>query len=139
MPTVVALTGHPCAARSAAQFRGALDVHRSGDIGSPRVSGSTRTSNASVIPWLRVLDAGAPRPGLADASGRHALRQFGAASRIVWRASPVADETIASPPKPIAIYSADNRRVRSLSSGPITTYLATSVVSRSYCAAPYTG
>ena len=53
--------------------------------------------------------------------------------RIVWRASPVADETIASPPKPIAIDSAaaHNRRVRSLSSGPITTYLATSVASRS--------
>ena len=27
-------------------------------------------------PRLRVLDAGAPRPGLADAVGRHALRQF---------------------------------------------------------------
>ena len=44
-----------------------------------------------------------------------------------------ADETIASPPKPIAIDSAaaHNRRVRSLSSGPITTYLAISVASRS--------
>ena len=85
-------------------------------------------------PRLRLLGSGRPAPGwrmrsVAGTPCANSRRPF----RIVCRASPVADETIASPPKPIAIDSAAayNRCVRSLSSGPITTYLATSVASRS--------
>ena len=51
---------------------------------------------------------------------------------MVLRANPVAAETTASPPKPMATDSAaaHSRRVRSFSRGAITTYLATSVASR---------
>jgi hypothetical protein len=44
---VVALTCHPCAVKAAASFALLLHVHRNADVGSPRVTGSTRASNAA--------------------------------------------------------------------------------------------
>jgi hypothetical protein len=93
------------------------------------VNGSTSRSSAFVIPgWVSSMP-GRPAPGWRMRSVVTPCASSCRPFRIAWRASPVADEPIASPPKPIAIDSAaaHNRRVRSLSSGPITTYLATSV------------
>src|SRR6266705_897492 len=49
-PTVSAETRCPCPVSSAARLRVDFAVHRSGDIGSPRVPGSTRASSAGLSP-----------------------------------------------------------------------------------------
>ena len=51
-PTVVEFTCHPCSASAAGSFAGLLHVHRSGDVGCPRVSGSTSASRAATHPAL---------------------------------------------------------------------------------------
>ena len=69
------------------------------------------------------------RPGAAPFPTANSRRPF----RIVSGASPVAADTNASPPYPMAIDSAaaQRRRARSLSTGAITTNFATIVASRS--------
>jgi hypothetical protein len=69
------------------------------------------------------------RPGAAPSPTANSRRPF----RIVSGASPVAADTNASPPYPMAIDSAaaQRRRARSLSTGAITTNFATIVASRS--------
>jgi hypothetical protein len=69
------------------------------------------------------------RPGAALSPAANSRRPF----RIVSGANPVAAETSASPPYPMAIHSAaaHSRRARSLRTGDITTNLATIVASRS--------
>jgi hypothetical protein len=62
-PTVVELTRHSWAVNAAANFARLLHVHRNGDIGSPRVSGSTNRSKASVTPGWVCSMSGRPAPG----------------------------------------------------------------------------
>ena len=67
-PAVGADTGRPCRVSSVARCRSDLVVHRSGDSGSPRSSGSTNASNAGTSPASsspRALAAPAPPPGPA--------------------------------------------------------------------------
>jgi hypothetical protein len=82
----------------------------------------------------RVLANDSPAPGrrtrsVASTPCSNSPRPF----RIVSRARPVAAETSASPPKPIARDSAaaHSRRVRSLSIGSMATYFITIVASNS--------
>src|SRR5713226_9640992 len=114
----------PCS--SLASLRTLLLVQRSGDCGSPRVTGSTSRSRSSLKPgslltlllrpppFLRIR----PSPTLAPCCS----------SLIPWlmtgRESPVARETIETPPHPIASASlaASSRRVRSFSSVATRSY-----------------
>ena len=83
---------------------------------------------------LVLLQAWLPGPGTANPSGRWGtLGRLAATFRMVSRASPVAEETSASPPYPTAIDSAaaPRRRARSSSSGDIAANLATIEASRS--------
>ena len=98
-PTVVELTSQPCVVNAPVSLARLLHVHRNGDIGSPRVSGSTNASNAAVRPgWVSPM-LGRPAPA-------RRIRVVGATPaassrrpvRIVSRASPVAADTSASPP-----------------------------------------
>ena len=56
-------TWWPCRVSSAARLRVDLVVHRSGDIGSPRSSGSTRASSARRSPGSRSAACLRPPPG----------------------------------------------------------------------------
>ena len=98
-PTVVELTRHPCSLNAAASFARLLHVHRSGDVGSPRVNGSTSASRAARTPGWSCSIPGRPAPGarmrLVGGSPRAISRR---PLRIVSRAKPVADDTSASPP-----------------------------------------
>ena len=58
---VVELTRHPTVS-AAASFARLLHVHRSGDVGSPRVRGSTSASRAAVMPGCVVWMRGRPAP-----------------------------------------------------------------------------
>ena len=67
-PAVGADTGRPCRVSSVARCRSDLVVHRSGDSGSPRSSGSTNASNAGTSPASispALLRPPAPPPGPA--------------------------------------------------------------------------
>ncbi len=109
-----------------------LHVQRNGDSGSPRVSGIDKLFERCLDAGLRLLDRWRPAPGprtrplsLTPASiSRRPLR-------IVARARPVADDTNASPPYPIARDSvaAQSRRARSSSTPLIAAYFATIVSS----------
>src|SRR5260370_26437086 len=114
----------PCS--SLASLRTLLLVHLRGDSGSPRVTGSTSRSRSSLKrgslltlllrppPFLRTR----PSPTLVPSC----------TSLIPWmitgRESPVARETIETPPHPIANASlpASSRRVRSFSSVATRSY-----------------
>ena len=136
-PTVVELMGQPAAVNAAASFARLLHVHRKGDVGSPRVSGSTSASRASrqsachrrfgrPAPGRRMRPTGGP----PRANSRRPLRT-------VTRAKPVAADTMASPPYPMANDSAaaHTRRLRSSNTGATAAYLATTTASsfRSRC------
>ena len=114
---------------------------------SQRLTMKGRRHDAPRVQCTALLheDPARPRPGcVCSMSGRPApgrrIRSVAVRpcansrrpSRRVLRANPVAAETTASPPKPTATDSAaaHSRRVRSFSRGAITTYLATSVASR---------
>jgi hypothetical protein len=91
----VALTGQPCVVNAPASFAALLHVHRKGDIGSPRVSGSTSRSKASVTPGCVCSMPGRPAPGrrirLAVVTpAANSIRP----ARIVVRDNPVAADTI---------------------------------------------
>ena len=95
--TVVELTRHPSFESVDASFARLLHVHRSGDMGSPRVSGSTNCSSAAFTPGsssryrVVLLRRGAPGSWLRlHSTSRRPLR-------IVTRPMPVAAETTESP------------------------------------------
>lgn len=122
------------AVNAAASFALLLHVHRNGEVGSPRVTGSTSASNAARRPGCASSIAGRPAPARRrrpagappSANSRRPLR-------IVVRDKPVADETTASPPYPMATDSAaaHTRRARSFINGDNAAYFATSVASSS--------
>ena len=130
----VELTRHPRCVSAAASFERLLHVHRSGDVGSPRVRGSTSASRAAVMPGCVVWMRGRPAPGRRRRSAGATPRTISSRPfRIVSRARPVADDTTASPPYPMASDSvaAHTRRPRSFSSGDTMTNFATRVASSS--------
>jgi len=133
-PTVVALTRHPWAVNAAASFALLLHVQRNGDVGSPRVTGSTSASRAARSPGCTVSMAGRPAPDRRRRpAGGPPWANWRRSLRIVLRYKPVADETTASPPYPIATDSAaaHRRRARSFNSEDNAAYFATRVASRS--------
>src|SRR5271154_3542177 len=113
-PTFVALTWWPRAINSSASFALLLVVHRSGDSGSPRVTGSTSASRS----WLSVGSFSVrglrPPPGrrilwcCGFSVGGHALTSSRSRipNRILFSRIPVAAVTIAAPPRPNARASA---------------------------------
>src|SRR5713101_5453352 len=107
----------PCS--SLASLRTLLLVQRSGDSGSPRVTGSTSRSRSSLRLGSLLTLLLRPPP----------LRRMRPSPALVpWlitgRESPVARETIETPPHPIANASlaASSRRVRSFSSVATRSY-----------------
>lgn len=62
-PIVDALTGQPCAVTAPASFALLFQVHRNGDIGSPRVTGSIKTTRVSVSSGRICSRHGRPAPG----------------------------------------------------------------------------
>ena len=115
------LVACPIRRSSSASLRMLLHVHLKGDSGSPRVTGSINRSRSarSVASVSTVLLR--PPPGRRM---RLAPRSSGAFSwsrpeAIARRETPVARETLAMPPRPMAAASAAaaSRRVRSLRNG----------------------
>ena len=124
--TVRSLTGCPCARRAAANWAALLHVHRSRDIGSPRVTGSTKVSRACRrcgscrLRGLRPPPRWRTRAG--EACGPDAVSARASSckpARMVPRESPVASATRLMPPRPMARAStaAHTRRARSSKSG----------------------
>jgi hypothetical protein len=114
---VVELTCQPAFDSAPVSFALLLQVYRKGELGSPRVSGSTNASKARFTPGCDCSIPGRPAPGrrircrsmlFAPNSSRP--------RRIVTRDRPVAADTKDSPPYPIARASAaaHRRRPRSI-------------------------
>src|SRR5207247_2188524 len=109
----------PSRVSSAAKRRTLLQVHRSGDCGSPRVVGSISFSKSAtnVGSWsivrLRPPPGRRTRPG-ASAAAPRALSSL-APARMARRETPVARATADTPPAPAAATSAaaTSRRRRS--------------------------
>src|SRR5215212_8017791 len=105
-----------------ANFGTLLEVHRSGDSGSPRVDGSTSRSRSSTTPGsvsligLRPPPARRTRPG----SGRSPASSSAIPRRIVLSPIPVTRATSATPTAPCerASAAAHSRRRRSSHSDP---------------------
>src|SRR5713101_1650583 len=119
-PTLVGLIVKPCSRIAAESFTLLLQVQRSGDSGSPRVTGSTRRSSASRIPGCFSSSDGRPAPGRRIRSPRSSPDSSSLLpARIVIREIPVADDTSDSPPNPrlCASTAAHRRRARSSSTG----------------------
>ena len=108
-PTVVELTGHPACANAAASCARLLHVQRNGEVGSPRVSGSTtgrerdaRRPRHGVRPGGRAgsVDSDAPRQGGVRVRWMHHRTPAPAgpwcASRVstIRRAGPRPDESL---------------------------------------------
>ena len=96
---MVELTRQPAIVKAAVSFARLLHVHRKGDMGSPRVSGSTNDSKAAFSPGCVRPIPGRPAPArrmrvVASTPSANSRRPV----RIVSRARPVAAETSASPP-----------------------------------------
>ena len=133
-PTVVELTFQPVLDSAAASFARLLHVQRNGDSGSPRVTGSTSFSSACLMAGWDCSMPGRPAPGwrirprsaTPDSSSLRPLR-------IVGRDKPVASETRASPPYPMARHSvaAHIRRPRSSRYASTAAHLSTIVASSS--------
>ena len=124
--TVRSLAACPCVWSAAANFAALLHVHRSSDIGSPRVTGSTRVSRAGTRCGSRVPSGLRPPPGRRHRSGGVGEPVAGTGSarscmpaRTVARDRPVASATWLMPPRPRARAStaAQRRRARSSKSG----------------------
>src|SRR6266542_1009368 len=62
LATVRGPTANPCPVNSSASLCVDLFVHRNGDCGSPRVTGSTRDSNASLTPGAVSVTGARPAP-----------------------------------------------------------------------------
>src|ERR1019366_582248 len=102
-------------------LRRLLQVHKSGDCGSPRVVGSTRERRSSMRLASIALIGLRPPPNRRTRSASTAppARNSLSARPTVLRASPVARDTAAIPPCPAVIASAaaNRRRPRSSSTG----------------------
>jgi len=85
-------------------------VHRSGDIGSPRVVGSTSASNAAARPGSATVADLRPPPERRDRPGSSTsgLPNSATAVVIVERATPVTRATAETPPQPSSRASAPN-------------------------------
>src|SRR6266699_2949530 len=130
LSTVSAETGCPAAVSSSARFRVDLTVHRSGDIGSPRSSGSTRASSAGTSPGsvsarrLRPPPARRARPSGSAPDSSSATPSDTVASR-----TSAARATSLIPPWPSARASApsSSRRCRSSRCGKSDPNFAASI------------
>src|ERR1035441_2582424 len=118
--TVRALIGYPWRHNSSASFAVLFDDQRNGDIGSPRVAGSTSRSNAFTRPGSCPAFDFLPPPAFRTRSGGSS---FPSSSRTalcsVVRLNPVARANVAIPPCPRnrASAAATNRRCRSFRYG----------------------
>ena len=114
--TVSAPARWPCRPSSPASARSDFVVHRNGDIGSPRSSGSTSASNAGRSPGSRSASRLRPPPGLrARPSGSAPASSSAAPSDTVASRTPAARATTRIPPCPRTRASApiSSRRCRS--------------------------
>jgi hypothetical protein len=126
-PTFAWLIEKPWRCNSSANTRVLLQVHRNGDVGSPRETGSTKRSNAADKLGCSVSRDRRPAPGL-----RCRFPSFGPAAlsslmpfRTVRSDKPVACATAAMPPQPneTASVAAQRRRPRSSNSSMSASYL----------------
>ena len=124
------VTGWFCRRSSSANLRVLLHVQRRGDSGCPRVTGSTKASRACSNPGSISVKGLRPPPTLRR---RDTTASPGCASRCsnsrtpvvtVFRASPVAAETVVTPPQPMADASAAAHclRIRSSITGDRAKY-----------------
>ena len=103
LATVRAVTWWPCLVSSPARFAVDLVVQRSGDIGSPLVSGSTSASSAGISPASRPARPGRPPPGPRTLPPGSAPDSISALPRrTVFTSAPVARAITATPPPPSA-------------------------------------
>src|SRR5208283_599335 len=117
-PTTVWLILCPSLSSSAASRRRLLHVQRRGDIGSPRVSGSTSAFRSSSKPGSVSVNDLRPPPGRRTRLGAGGGASSSFRPRpIVLAAMRVTRETAAMPPRPAALASdaAKSRRCRSSS------------------------
>ena len=129
---VVALAVNPPAANPLARLAADLVVHRSNDIGSPRVSGATSQSNASRMPGCKRCTDGRPAPGaLTRPSSTTPSRTSRAPLDTLLTDTPASRATRRIPPQPIASASAPSRcrHCRSFSRGRILASLSASDLS----------
>ena len=120
----------PWRVSSAARARVDFVVHRSGDIGSPRSSGSTRASSAGRSPGSRSAARLRPPPGRrARPSGSAPASSSLTPSDTVASRTPAARATSRIPPWPRARASApiSSRRCRSSRCGKIAWNVAASL------------
>jgi hypothetical protein len=99
LPTVPAGTGWPCAVSSAASVRVDLTVHRKGDSGSPRSSGSTSASSAGTSPGSVSAAGLRPPPGCRTRpSGSAPASSSATPADTVPSRTPAARATSRTPP-----------------------------------------
>ena len=111
------LTGCPRLVSSPASASSDSAVHRSGDSGSPRVTGSTKASSAAGSPGSTCSARLRPAPGRRTrAAGATPPDNSLIPSEIVSRATPVTDATSATPPYPSDRASAASHSLRARSS-----------------------
>jgi hypothetical protein len=118
--TLRALIGYPWRHNSSASFAVLLDDQRNGDIGSPRVAGSTSRSNSFTSPGSCSAFDFLPPPALRTRSGGTSLPSSSRTALCsVVRLNPVARANDAIPPWPRnrASAAATNRRCRSFRYG----------------------
>src|ERR1700733_8608625 len=136
-PTVSAPTRWPWRVSSPARWRVDFVVHRSGDTGSPRSSGSTRSSSAGSSPGSRSAARLRPPPGRRTRpSGAAPESSSSTPSDTVASRTPAARATSRIPPWPSERASApiSSRRCRSSRCGKIawnfaaTTWRVSSIV-----------
>ena len=124
--TVRSETGCPAAVSAPAKLRVDFVVHTNGDIGSPRVSGSTNALNSATSPASVSASLLRPPPGtrtLTEGSGRPSNSRTPRA--MVSGCTPVAVAIALIPPRPNCWASTPNssRRCRSSRCGRSTAYL----------------
>ena len=94
-------TSNPRRASSSASFVDDFDVHRSNDIGLPRVSGWTSSSSASSRPGCLSINGLSPPPGARNRSDGSIPAATSASALItVLRLIPDAVATAVLPPRP---------------------------------------
>jgi hypothetical protein len=89
-PTVGELTRQPCAVNAAANFARLLHVHRSGNIGSPRVS--TPPTSVEAAMWAKRRFEHVP----LDVSEVHAVEYDGHRNFVYWIRWPMSNLNVAS-------------------------------------------
>ena len=131
---MVELTRQPCSVSAAASFARLLHVQRSGDVGSPRVTGVYERLERGENAGLVVLNPEPPRPRRPNA----ARRSFAADYLLASLSDSLARQTggrrhqgVAAMPMAMDSAAAHRRRLRSSSTGATATYFATMVASSS--------